>query len=319
LFPVAVAEILMAQPRPTPIPEADPPDPFRFGWRYAPGTNGKRIPLTPADLLHPQENDQIPENTLQKEDRTYLTTVLRNWLNSRPNIRVLSDCLIDWGVPGLGNHSPDLCVMENVTDPRRVWSTFRVAVEGARPVLTVEIVSADAHDPQRRNNDVEIKVREYYRAGVPLYAIIDMERTGGPRRLVGYRRGKRRYLPLRLDAEGRLPLEPLGLLLGLRDNRAICFNAATGEALLELSGMTQAWQQAEEARHQAEEQRAAEALARQQAEQALQQAEEARRQAEQARAAEAQARQESEAALTARIRELEAQAQRRRPPRGRKS
>jgi hypothetical protein len=277
----------MAQPRSASVSEADtPPDPFRFGWRYVPGSNGERIPLTPADLLHPRENDQIPENTLQEQDRTYLATVLRYRLNDRPNVRVLSDCLIDWGVPDLGNHSPNVCVVENVTDPQRVWSTFRVAVEGARPVLTIEIVSVDAHDPQRRNNDVEIKVREYYRAGVPLYAIVDLQRAGGPRRLLGYRRGKRRYLPLKLDAEGRLPLEPLGLLLGLRDNRAICFDAATGEAIPDLSGMARA-------RQQAEQERVAEALARQQAEAAL-------------------------AAAEARIRELEAQATRRRPPRGRK-
>src|SRR5436305_1945617 len=49
--------------------QAKPPDPFRFGWRFARqednGTGeAERVPLTPEDVLHPQEGDQIPENTL---------------------------------------------------------------------------------------------------------------------------------------------------------------------------------------------------------------------------------------------------------------
>src|SRR5207244_4266943 len=103
------------------------------------------------------------------------------------------------------------------------WGIFSVAAEGARPVLVIEIVSVDAHDPGVRNNDVVAKVREYYQAGVPLYVIVDQERENGPRRLIGYRRGKRRYVKLPLDDQGRLWLEPLGLWLGLRENRVVCF------------------------------------------------------------------------------------------------
>jgi Uma2 family endonuclease len=229
--------------------------------------------LTPDDLLHPQEGDQIPENTVQERDRTYLAGALRLRLRDRPRVRVLSDCLVDWGVPGLKNHSPDISVFDEVRDPEWEGGLFRVAEQGARPLLVLEIVSPDAAAPQVRDNDVVTKVDHYYRAGVPLYAIIDREEEGGPRRLLGYRRGRRGYVRLPPDEQGRLLLEPVGLLLGLRANEAVCYDARTGEEILDLTGMAQA--------------RAAEAQARQAAEAAL-------------------------AAAQARIRELEGRSRRRR-------
>jgi Uma2 family endonuclease len=188
-------------------------------------------------------------------------------------VRVLSDCLVDWGVPGLRNHSPDLSVFKGVRDPEWEGGLFRVAEHGARPVLVIEVVSPDDAAPRVRDNDVVIKVDHYYRAGVPLYAIIDQEEEGGPRRLLGYRRGRRGYVRLPPDEQGRLPLGPVGLLLGLRANQAVCYDAQTGEEILDFTGMAQA--------------RAAEAQARQAAEAAL-------------------------AAAQARIRELEARSRRRR-------
>jgi Uma2 family endonuclease len=270
------------------LPGAQPAlDPFRLGWRWAPPASingapgeGQLVPLTADDLLHPQEHDQIPENTTQERDRGYLAGALRLRLRRRPRIRILSDCLVDWGVPGLKNHSPDISVFDGVRDPDWQGGLFRVAKHGARPVLVIEIVSPDAADPKVRNNDVVTKVSHYYRAGVPLYAIIDREDEGGPRRLLGYRRGRGGYVPVPVDNQGRLPLRPVGLLLGLRADEAVCYDARTGEEILDFTGMAEA--------------RAAEAAAR---------------------AAEAQARQAAEAALAAaeaRVRALEAKSRRRR-------
>ena len=264
----------------------EPPDPFRFGWRYRhePDRNGPdqwvRVPLTPEDVLHPQENDTIPENTLQERDRRYLAGVL-NWrFRTRKSILVLSDCVVDWGVAGLRNHSPDIVVFDDVTDRERLRHSFSVVREGARPLFVIEIVSVDPYDPKIRNNDVVIKVKQYYQAGVPLYFLIDMEKDDCPRRLIGYRRGTRGYVKLPLDRQGRLSLGPAKLLLGLRDNRAVCWDAQTGEEIGDFAATV-----------------------------------EARQQAEAACTAEAQARQQAEAALAAaqaRLHELEAQARRRR-------
>lgn len=272
-----------------------PPDPFRFGWRYVQqiGTDGSKksvqLPLTPEDLLHPQEGDQIVESTQQERDRRYLASVLEWRLAGNPRMLVLSDCLVNWGVPGLGNHSPDISIFEGVNDPRRNRKTFRVAAEGARPVLAIEVVSPDAHDRRVRDNDVGIKVREYYRAGVPLYLIVDQKREDGPRQLIGYRRGARKYLPLRPNRQGRLLLEPVRLLVGLRDERVVCWDADVGKEIGDFIATA-------EARDDAEAGRAAEA--------------QARRAAEAQGQADAQARQAAEAALAealARIRELEEQ------------
>lgn len=224
-----------------------PPDPFRFGWRDVQqiGPNGSKqwvqVPLTWEDALHPREGDHISEGTQQELDRTYLVTVLRYHLSNNPQTRVLSDCLINWGVPGLGNHSPDISVFEGVHDAqRRNWTMFRVAEESARPVLAIEIVSPDAHDRRVRDNDVVIKVREYYRAGVPLYVIVDQQRPDGPRQLIGYRRGARKYVRMRPDRQGRLLLEPVRLWLGLRDERAVFWDAGSGKEMLDLMATAQA-------------------------------------------------------------------------------
>lgn len=200
-----------------------PPDPFRFGWRFVRqiGPNGHKrsvqVPLTLDDVLHPQEGDHIPESHQQELDRSYLAMVLRYRLADNPRTLVLSACLINWGVRGLRNHSPDVSVFDGVSNRNRDWGTFHVVAERARPLLTIEIVSPDAYDRQARDNDVVAKVSEYYRAGVPLYVIIDQEREGGPRQLVGYRRGARKYVRMRMDPQGRLLLAPMRLLLGLRE------------------------------------------------------------------------------------------------------
>jgi Uma2 family endonuclease len=229
-------------------------DPFRLGWRWArPGAdNGSpdgsgRVPLTPDDLLHPQEGDQIPENTTQERDRTYLAGALRLRLRDRPRVRVLSDCIVNWGVPGLRNHSPDISVFDEVRDPEWEGGLFRVAEHGGRPLLVIEVVSPDAAAPRVRDNDVVIKVDHYVQAGVQLYVVIDQEAEGGPRRLLGYRRGRRGYVRLPADGQGRLLLAPVGLILGLRANAAVSYDAQSGEEIPDFTGMAQARAAAEAA------------------------------------------------------------------------
>jgi Uma2 family endonuclease len=276
-----------SQSRRPPPDDLEEPDPYRFGWRRAkPGLrNGKAdadgyIPLTPVDLLHPQEHDEIPETTWHERDRGYLANALRLQMGDRPGMRVLSDCLVSWRVRGLRRHGPDISFFERLRDPGWQGGLFRVAKQGARPVLVIEIVSPDAWDKDARDNDVVTKVDHYYRAGVPLYVIIDQKEAGGPRELIGYRHGRHGYVRMKPDAQGRLLLEPVGLLLGMRDNWAVCYDARRGEEIPDMAGMARA-------RQEAEAERAAEARARREAEAAL-------------------------AAAQARIRELEARPRRRR-------
>jgi Uma2 family endonuclease len=315
-------------------PEAAEADRYRYGWRYESRTRPDgteeyvQVPLTVEDLLHPKEGDCIPENTAHQQERAYLYDVLQARVLDRPTMRVFSDCLIDWGVPDLGNHSPDISAFENVRDRERKWGIFPVAQEGARPLLNIEIVSPDDRDPRRRTNDVVIKLEHYHQAGVPLYLIVDQEEEDGPRRLRGYRDTPNRYVPLIPDAEGRLLLEPFGILIGLREDRIVCYDAVTKEEILGYPELNQAMQTEAEARKMAEEQVASEradaqaareqtARERAEAQVAREQAaaERSRAQAAEQQAAAERARAEAEAQsralLEVRVRELEAELQRR--------
>jgi hypothetical protein len=104
-----------------------------------------------------------------------------------------------------------------------------VRASGGRCVLVLEIVSV--RGPDSRVNDVVHKLREYHRVGVPLYYLIDQETEGGSRRVVGYRYTKARYVKMRPDRQGRLLVKPLGLWLAVEDQRAVCYDADTGERI----------------------------------------------------------------------------------------
>src|SRR5438270_2866469 len=113
-------------------------DPFRYGWRYVErrGPDGEievdQVPLTLEDVLHPQEDDVIPENSLHGQERAYLRDVIGERLTHRKKSRVFTDCLINWGVPGLRNHSPDVAVFDQIAEPHGEWGTFPAGRLGAR-------------------------------------------------------------------------------------------------------------------------------------------------------------------------------------------
>jgi colicin import membrane protein len=333
-------------PEPKPLSPAVPPadNPYYYGWRYV----ERRLPdgrvevdqvgLTLEDVLHPQEDDVIPERPLHELERGYLAGVFRTRLEGLNHGLVLSDCLVDWGIEGLRDLSPDVSVFEDVrTPPDLTKGTFHLAESGGgRCVLVVELVS-----PHTRTNDVDRKPEEYHRAGVPLYVLVDQEREGGPRQIRAYEHRPEGYVEVPLDSRGRLFLGPFGLCLGLKEGRVVCYDTVSGRELgdyaqvsrdldaaeekarREAAARQQAEQQARQeaaARQQAEQQARQEAAARQQAEMARQQAQEqarqeavARQQAEMARTqAEERARQEAQirTQMEARLRELEDQLRR---------
>ncbi len=182
---------------------------------------------------------------------------------------MLSDCLVNWGVLGIRNHSPDISVFTDLKrpPPERI-GIFDLATSGGCCRLAIEIVS-----PDTRTNDVVHKVAEYYQAGVPVYVIVDQEREDGPRELRGYQWTPTGYAPIPLNAQGRLPLPSLGLHLGMRANRVVCYDAQTGEEIGDYTQVDEARQREAEARRAAEAQARREAEARQTAEARLQELE----------------------------------------------
>jgi colicin import membrane protein len=269
---------------PKTTPEADP---FRYGWRYVKVTRPdgtedfEQVPLTLEDVLHPQEEDFIVHTDGHNEGCRYLKSVLKARLAGDPSAVVLSDCRVDWGVPGLRPLGPDIAVFFGV-GRHRDWGTFHVAEEGAQPALVIEITS-----PETRQNDLGIKVDYYHRAGVPHYVIVDVRVRGEGRRLdlIGYRYTSDGYEPLEPDERGRLWLERVGLWLGVAGDRVAFYDPDTGREIGDYTELSQAITAEAQARAEAEAR--AEALAR-------------------TATAEAQAR----ADLEARLREMEAELRR---------
>jgi colicin import membrane protein len=141
-------------------------DRFRYGWRYVrvvrpDGTEEfEQVPLTLEDVLHPKVGDFIVQSDPHDCDRAYLKAVSKARLEGDRTAIVLSDCRVDFNIPGVEPLGPDLAVFLGVRR-RLMWSTFDVAEEGARPALVAEVTS-----PETRINDVELKVDYYRRARV---------------------------------------------------------------------------------------------------------------------------------------------------------
>jgi Uma2 family endonuclease len=278
-----------------PTPPQQEETPF-YGWRYLRRRDAEgreyleEIPLTLEDVLYPQEGDEIPMRPQHRIECAYLANVLTARFAADASVAVLSDCLIDWGVVGQRNHQPDIAVFHDVRiapDPQA--GTFDVVASSARVVLTIEVVS-----PDTRANDVERKPVDYHRLGIPLYVLIDQQRTHGARHLHGYRWTPSGYEELPLDAGGRLLLEVVGLQLALEDGWLVCYEAATGERVGDYQEMAEALQEERTARQAAEERQRQEAAARQAAEERQRQEAAARQAAEEHQRQEAAARQAAE-------------------------
>src|SRR5436305_11939113 len=122
-------------------------DPFRYGsrWKRVRLPDGqvidKEIPLTPEDLLDPQLGDEVPQSGPHAKVVTTLNDLLQRHFEPDPDVLVLFDMKILWGIPGLPEPSPDLAVVRGIRDKEMERSTFKVAEEGVLPCLIIEVVS----------------------------------------------------------------------------------------------------------------------------------------------------------------------------------
>ena len=248
----------VSRPKPPKSPPPEP-DPFRYGWRYVrvEGPDGTisfdQIPLTLEDVLHPEVGDFIVQTDGHDSDLNYLKDVFKAQLADDPQKAVISDCRVDWNLPGVKPLGPDVAVFRGIKR-HRDWSTFDVKAEGAEPLLVVEVTS-----PDTRQNDVVIKVDYYHRAKVPLYVIADVREQGEDRviELIGYRYERAGYQRIPLDERGWIWLEPVQLWLGLsRDRlgnyeRLACFDR-TGAEVGDYTAISTALADAIKARAEAE-------------------------------------------------------------------
>ncbi len=285
----------MSTIRATPGPPDRPQrDPFFYGWRevYTKDEHGRcqRVlqPLTPEDVLHPQEGDYVTQNPDHDWDCDYLRDVIRYQVKDKPDTLVFHDVKIFWDVPGLEGegHSPDLSLIRKVQQPHRRRESFHVAREGVRPELIIEVTS-----PSTRDVDLNDKKREYWLAQVPVYVIVEEYFRRGKRhlRILPFQRGPRSYRRQRLNARGRFRLEAVQLWIGQENGRVALYDAQ-GKRL-------EGYDELAEARKQVAQSLEQEAEARKQVEQSLEQEAEARKRAQQSLEQEAEARRKAEEEL----------------------
>ncbi|NJN66793.1 MAG: Uma2 family endonuclease, partial [Chloroflexaceae bacterium] len=217
---------------PTTGSNGEPDGRFRYGWRYVCRlSNGveewERVPLTEDDVLHPQLEDYVSQSHIHHCICHYLYTVLRSRLKRIPGGLVLHDVLIDWGVPGLKGHAPDLAVFAEVWEPPQEGS-FDLKQSGGRVLLVMEVTSPSTRhlDVASKRPGARTKFRHYAQAKIPLYIVVDAARRVGGQAppIFGYALTEDGYQPLPLNEAGRLWVEPVGLWLGPSGSEVVWFD-----------------------------------------------------------------------------------------------
>ncbi len=266
-------------------------DPFYYGWRpsrekTADGEEKLRwIPLTYEDLLDPQEDDVVAEDTIHRKVTEGVARILRHRYRADPTVAVWSNLKILFHIPGLTTGpGPDICVIAGVEDRDRRRRSFRYGQEPGTVRLVVEVVSKSSV-----KKDYQDLLRIYAPLGVEEYVAIHPlgPYSDGPFQLTGWRLDPhtRQLRPIPPGPQGRIPSRTAGLLCGTGPDgwRLAVWDAASGERLRP---------PAEEAERRADR----EAAARRKAEEEKQRAEEeTRRQKKRAEQSEARAEQETAA------------------------
>ncbi len=280
-----------------------PDNPFRIGCRYIKrGNRYDTVPLTEEDLLYPQDGDQVVTNDFHVSDLLYLLQVFRERAKNKPGIRILGDHRIDFQVPGLQPLGPDVTVLDG--EPRewdREKGTFSVVDMKSRPLFVMELTS-----PNTRRKDINEKVDLYFRAGVPLYIIVDAPYGGSkkPLGIVPYQAGPNKYELLSVKANERFSLGIFDLSLGIADGHVVCCDV-NGVPIGDYSHFV-AEAEREKARAEQEKARADSAETRVEQEKARAEQEKARAEQEKVRAEQIRLHAEQEKSRAdARIRELE--------------
>jgi Uma2 family endonuclease len=194
------------------------------------------FPLTEDDFLHPQEDDHLPSNTFHENTRTEIKEILQRRYAKREDVAVFGDLIIKWGIKGLRQHCPDVCVVFGLRDKEKYRSEFIVPEEGTKPAIVIEVVS-----PRYGRADRQTKVKQYAQAGVAEYIILDRRRQRGELidEVLGYRLEAGSYLPIMPDEEGRIYCQTLDVWLGMWEGKVSLFEGTTREPLLTSQALEQ--------------------------------------------------------------------------------
>ncbi len=247
-------------------------DPFRLGFRERMITTPdgrevlEQIPLTPEDLIYPEEGDVVSQGMPH-------FSFLKSWIASmvyhlekRPGFVVTSDVNLVLR-HDKRNCAPDIAVIKGDFDHLGLEAGINLREVGGRLLFALEAVSTS--EKEIENKDIEKNVDRYAREGVREYFTVYPKTKNKVSDLVGRRLGPAgKYVDIAPDAQGRVASEMVGLLFSIDAGTKglVVEDAETGKRLLIFEEEAKARQQAEAAQQQ-------EAEARQKAEAAQQQAE----------------------------------------------
>ncbi len=263
---------ILSKPRDSFITDAHSPpvpvlsfeeDEFPHGWRRITETlpdgsvRYRDIPLGPEDFLNPEFGDQMPQGFEHARQTVDIYSKLKKHYHSSPNVGVLFDTKIRWGIPGLKEPFPDIAVVPDIGDMEIIEGSFDVVKHGTSPCLIIEIMS-----PNYAGDDTD-KVEIYEQAGIREYIILDHhpEDRSLSFELTGYRLVKGEYRDIIPGSNGMLLSETTGIRFGLGagGRTLVLTDAVTGEELLSDEEEYQARLEAEKARLKAESRAEAEA------------------------------------------------------------
>ena len=178
----------LAEPTTPRRPPGDPEDPFRIGYRYVHTVDERgtktsvMVPLTEEDFLHPQEEDRFLLTDAHSIAVSYLRHAISLACRGRSELRLFSEHRVDWQVPGIPPHGPDVVVFDRFTadwDP--MTGTLPVADLGLDTLAVIEVTSEAT-----RHVDLDRKFDEFERVGIPYYLVADLAAPNGVPVLLGF-------------------------------------------------------------------------------------------------------------------------------------
>ncbi len=220
-------KVLSCPPRSDVRPEDLPPpdDIFFYGWRevecHYDGKNCvARIPLTLEDMIHPQSEDYIMQTRRHSMFCNDLWNGLEAHIGHEPGTVILHGVGIDWGVYGVELHIPDLAVIRCVQVAFN-HGIFYLKQSQGHVVLVLEVTSQNTWRADTNGYRSKNKVKEYARAGIPFYIIVDDEHCAmghPPPIMVLVLAADGSYQKQEADARGWYWIEPLQLWIGPYQN-----------------------------------------------------------------------------------------------------
>ncbi|MEZ4861568.1 MAG: Uma2 family endonuclease [Caldilineaceae bacterium] len=213
-----------------------PTFPLEDGWRLVYDEETKttyHVPLTLRDILFSTEDDVGAVYMSQGQTHNWLISLLAELLRIHLGARgwsFLSDVLIRWEIPGVPDKSPDITAILN---PTVAPTEEKKSFQvGSDGPMPAAVIEVTSEST--RDQDFSAKRDIYAAVGIEEYLIIDIwNDRSAPWQLHGYRLGASPYYqPIAPAADGGITLQSLGLrFIPVGRERVDLFDSTTGERL----------------------------------------------------------------------------------------